>query len=120
MWTYSQSTGELKHDGISIGFGYAGKGAGKNNPEMQHVRHVGPLCRGFYTMEEPYNSTLRGPMCIPLRPDPENEMFGRSAFLVHGDSIKKPGTASEGCMIQARKIRQMLVASPDKRLEVTL
>ena len=118
MWLYFQSTGELWHEGVLVAKGYSGKGAGKNNPALQSTKHVGPIPRGFYTTEPPYNSTLRGPLCIPLEPDFDNEMFGRSAFLIHGDSIKKPGTASEGCIILGRKIRQSIVESRDKRLQV--
>lgn len=34
-----------------------------------------------------------------LTPIPSNKMFRRNAFLIHGDSITAPGTASAGCII---------------------
>ena len=39
---------------------------------------------------------------MPLIPSPTNEMFGRSEFLIHGDSLEHPGAASEGCIILPR------------------
>jgi hypothetical protein len=45
-------------------------------------------------------------------------MFGRSGFLIHGDSIIRPGTASRGCIILAREIREQIAASGDADLEV--
>jgi len=45
-------------------------------------------------------------------------MFGRSNFLIHGDSVVHPGTASEGCIIAARYIREDIAKSPVKVLAV--
>ena len=36
-WTYSQSSGQLKHNGILIATGYAGRGTDKNNPQSQCI-----------------------------------------------------------------------------------
>lgn len=117
MWTYEQASGVLRKDGIRC-VGYSGCGDGKNNPALQHVKSVGPIPVGLYTMGSPYNSELRGPLCIPLAPDESNVMFGRSAFLIHGDSIAHPGTASEGCIIMPRWMREVLSRSEDRRLMV--
>ena len=51
-WTYEQSTGILKHNGVFIISGYAGFGEGKNKSSMQCVSNVGPLPRGKYIMKE--------------------------------------------------------------------
>ena len=59
-----------------------------------------------------------GPYVLPLTPDPENLMYGRDGFLIHGDSITNPGSASEGCIILPRSARTMIAASGDNRLEV--
>jgi hypothetical protein len=117
MWTYSQGTGKLFDPaGVHVATGYSGKGKGKNNCEMQHVKNVGPIPRGLYTIGQAYNSQKVGPFALPLTPDPSNEMFGRSAFLVHGDN--KTGTASEGCIILGRMTRDMLNYSVDRVLKV--
>jgi hypothetical protein len=117
MWTYSQGTGKLfDPQGNHVATGYSGKGPGKNNCEMQHVRNVGPIPQGIYTIGQAYNSAKVGPFALPLTPDPKNNMFGRSAFLIHGDN--KTGTASEGCIILGRMIRDKISYSVDRVLKV--
>lgn len=117
-WTYSQASGNLSHDGELVATGYSGAGEGKNNPAMQEVHNVGPIPVGSYTIEEPINTKTHGPYAMHLIPGAENEMFGRSAFLIHGDSVVRPGTASEGCVILPRPIREQIWNSGDRVLEV--
>jgi hypothetical protein len=120
MWLFSQTSGDFTDaSGFVIAQGYAGNGEGKNNPEMQNVHDVGPLPRGFYTMTELIDSPKTGPDTIVLVPDPENEMFGRADFRIHGDSIQEPGSASDGCIVQPRFARMRAWESLDHRLEVT-
>jgi hypothetical protein len=118
-WTYSQRTGMLKHNGSSITQGYSGFGAGKDKPEMEKVRNIGPIPKGKYTMIEliPHHPHT-GSYSIRLLPDSNNKMYGRSGFLIHGDSIKNPGTASNGCIILKLVYRKKIWESNDRRLEV--
>lgn len=119
MWRFSQRRGDfIRPDGSTAAVGYAGNGLGKNNPEMQHVQGVGPLPRGRYRMRPPINTPTHGPYVIWLDPAPTNEMFGRSAFGIHGDSVKHPGTASLGCVCVARAARVEAWESGDHELEV--
>ena len=118
MWRYYQSTGELEHDGEHVASGYAGADAGKNNPQAQTEHNVGPLPRGEYTIGAPSDTKTHGPYVLHLTPDPTNEMFGRAGFLIHGDSMVNPGTASEGCMIFSRTVREQVWESGDHRLQV--
>ena len=97
---------------------YSGKGAGKNNPELQDRHNVGPIPRGLYTIDDPCDTENHGPYVLGLTPDAENEMCGRSAFLIHGDSVSRPGTASKGCIILPRKVRETIWQSCDRQLEV--
>jgi hypothetical protein len=48
MWKYVQSSGAMiAPDGEILRVGYSGRVLdGKNNPDMQHVRNVGPIPRG--------------------------------------------------------------------------
>jgi hypothetical protein len=123
-WRYEQKTGRLLHyendeaTAERVAIGYAGAGEGKNNPAMQDVQNVGPLPVGKYTIGEPSDTKTHGPYVLHLTPDPENEMFGRAGFLIHGDSVVQPGTASEGCMIFSRTVRERIWASEDRQLEV--
>jgi Protein of unknown function (DUF2778) len=57
-------------------------------------------------------------VAIPLIPDRNNNMCGRSGLFFHGDSVSDPGNASEGCIIMKRTARDDVNASGDKRLQV--
>ena len=98
--------------------GYSGAPEGKNNPAKQSVPMVGPIPQGTYVIGTPFDSPEHGPHAMHLSPDPANDMFGRSGFLMHGDSIEHPGCASEGCIIMPRDVREQVSASPDKLLAV--
>jgi hypothetical protein len=104
---WHQRAGEMTIDGVFYARGYAGRGKGKNNPEMQNVVKTGPLPQGMYRMAGTKNDPKTGPFTIILEPLDGNEMFGRSAFRIHGDSVRDPGNASEGCIcISPRSLRE--------------
>ena len=119
MWTYAQATGDLLQNGKKVGTGYSGFDNGKNNPAMQSVENVGPIPQGEWIISgPPFNSPDHGPFVLHLTPVDPNQSFGRSAFLMHGDSIKSPGNASRGCIIMPRVIREQVWNSNDTDLEV--
>lgn len=119
MWRYEQATGKLLNDaGEVVAIGYSGHAAGKNNPLMQSVSDTGPIPVGTYSIETPFNSPTHGPFAMPLIPSSEATMFGRSGFLMHGDSAAHPGQASLGCVIMPRDIREMVWNSGDHDIEV--
>lgn len=119
MWLYEQSTGKLSStESAFIAFGYSGADAGKNNPTMQSVRDLGPIPQGIYAIGAPFDSIDHGPFAMRLAPDAANEMFGRSGFLMHGDSREHPGCASRGCIILSRDARKTVAASGDRELHV--
>ena len=124
MWTFNNSTGELR-DSVDtlIETGYAGgdKGLhpeGRNNPAYQYTKDIGPLPIGLYTFGDPVEGTHLGPLAIPLTPDPSNDMRGRGDFYVHGDHIGAPGTASDGCIIMSHATRSLIAGSTDRQLQV--
>lgn len=105
-YIYWQYSGRLElTNGEFIGTGYSGKEECKNNPNKQDVKFRGPIPRGWYTIEGPFDSEHKGPCCFHLVPDKTNEMFNRCDFEIHGDSIDHPGKASDGCIIQNRATR---------------
>jgi len=119
MWSYQQSTGKLSNAGGQlVATGYSGSPEGKNDPTKQNIHCVGPIPRGLYTIGAPINSPDHGPFAMHLTPDAANQMFGRSGFLMHGDSIEHPGCASEGCIIMSRPAREAVWSSGDHRLHV--
>jgi hypothetical protein len=117
-WKWDQSAGELTHFGGFVSNGYAGAGRGKNNPSMQDAQGVGPIPRGKWKIVSVKDSPNTGPFTIVLEPCPETDTRGRSAFRIHGDSVKNPGTASHGCIILPRMIREKIWKSGDRDLEV--
>ena len=123
-WTYSQDDGRLYDpNGVLAGTGYAGgnEGAnpeGVNNHDMQNVKSIGPLPCGTYRMGDVIQQSHLGVFAIPLIPDAANEMFGRGGFFCHGDTKEMNQSASQGCIIQSRAVRNELDASDDKQIEV--
>jgi Protein of unknown function (DUF2778) len=119
MWTYAQKTGQLLQDGKLVSTGYSGCGEGKNNAEMQAVENMGPIPQGqWIIVGRPTNTAEHGPYVLQLQPCAGTDTFGRSGFLMHGDSIEKPGCASRGCVIMPRTVREQVWTSGDVDLEV--
>lgn len=119
MWTYEQTTGKLYDPQNNYaGVGYSGFGPDKNNPTAENIKYKGPIPTGLYTIEAPVNSVVHGRYAMPLIPDITNIMYGRDLFIIHGDSIPDPGTASEGCVIMGYQIRINIWESGDHRLLV--
>ena len=117
MWTWDQSAGLLTRAGKSWR-GYSGKGRGKNNPAMQAALGLGPIPQGRWQIVGRRDSPNTGPCTLVLVPDPGTDTYGRSEFRIHGDSIAHPGTASHGCIILPRAVRDAIWASGDRALQV--
>lgn len=118
-WTFEQATGEwLNPAGEHVATGYAGRDAGKNNPDMQNVKGIGPLPRGVYYAAVPANDPVVGQYAMRLTPSVNNEMFNRNSFFMHGDSSEHPGLASHGCIVLPRAVRQAFWSSGDHTIEV--
>jgi len=126
MYTFSQSSGDLRDSGnviqpcgLKIASGYSGFGPGKNNSEMQNVPDVGPIPRGKWLIaDKPFDSPEHGPFCLRLTPAPGTETYGRSGFLIYGDSLVHPGEASKGCICVPHSARVAINAGSDKELMV--
>jgi hypothetical protein len=114
---YSQDDGRLyDSNGVHIATCYAGGNCGENpegvnNHAMQNVPSIGPLPCGKYRLGEVLQNSHLGPFAIPLIPFPENEMFGRSGFFFHGDTKEMNHSASKGCIIGARSVREEVYKS---------
>ena len=117
MWTWDQSAGLLTRAGKNW-HGYSGAGRGKNNPAMQAAVGTGPIPQGRWTIAERHDSPNTGPCTLMLLPEPGTATFGRSEFRIHGDNIAHPGTASHGCIVLPRTVRDAIWASGDRALEV--
>jgi hypothetical protein len=119
MWTYKQSTGQLiKPDNSILTTGYSGKGQYKNKPIFENLIDKGCIPKGTYKILPGYTDNEKGKFCLKLSPDKNNQMFGRSGFMIHGDDIKNPGTASDGCIILNYKARIEIDSGKDRILKV--
>lgn len=116
-WTYHQNTGQLAWHNQKIGVGYSGLGSGRNNPNEEKTRNVGPIPRGRYRIGPAHTHRTKGPWTMTLTPN-GHTAHGRTAFLVHGDSRTNPGNASEGCIVLPPDIRIRMARSGDTVLEV--
>ena len=117
-WTYSQHSGELKRNGVVWAAGYSGWHEGKNNPQIEDQHDVGPIPHGIYLIGRPHDSSLHGPHAMTLTPLNGTQTYGRSGFLIHGDSLEHPGEASEGCIVLPLATRQMIAKSQEATLVV--
>ena len=112
-WSYVQKTGNLRRNGVLVGRGYSGHGAGVNNPTLQRVVAVGPIPDDVYRIGAPYRDPHRGALTMRLTPvdghagDSETH---RDGFLIHADAQKFPGqmVASEGCIILSAELRMLI------------
>jgi len=113
-WMQVQRTGSLYFNGAKIGTGYSGHGIGKNCPELQAAKGMGPIPVGRWRITgEPFNDDHMGPFVLRLEPRDGTDTLGRSGFFVHGDSIMHPGMASRGCPIYSRPLRKAVWESGD-------
>lgn len=117
VWLYQQSTGRLSLDGKEIGSGYSGKGAGLNNPKLEDKKDVGPIPRGLWSIGEAFTHEKYKTLTMRLTPV-DHDARGRDSFLIHGDNKKMNNTASKGCIILSRELRQKISSSKIKKLKV--
>lgn len=122
-WLYDRRTGNLwqmQTPPSVVAKGYAGKGDHKNKPESEGIENEGPIPGGLWTIIALLEKTPdHGPFVLRLLPNEGTKTFGRDGFLIHGDSISAPGTASLGCIILPRAAREKIWQSGDIQLVVT-
>ena len=123
-WEYSQSTGALVYvddktgSRTPTGRGYSGRGEGLNNPNKEGARNTGPIPRGDWDIGPKQNKPNTGPASLPLTPRPGTDTHKRDGFYVHGDNGRGKNSASEGCIILPRDVRDRINASGDKTMTV--
>jgi len=117
-WLYRQTTGEMLHDGTVVGLGYSGIADGLDNPAEQSVPDTGPIPVGSYDIGDAFLHPQCGPVAMRLTPQAGTDTFGRDGFLIHGDNQTMDHTASHGCIILPRVIREAISVSDDKTLIV--
>ena len=121
MIEYHQKTAAILLDGAILcqyPSSYSGFGPGLNNPAMETIPDVGPIPRGKWGIAR-WEAThgTKGPQVAILCPDGW-DAHGRSDFLIHGDNRDGNNTASHGCIIAPRWVRDKLQASGQTKLIV--
>lgn len=113
---YYQDSGKLFLDSELIGTGYSGAPGYQNKPELEFMRNSGCIPHGTWSISDPVD-TDKGVCSFRLTPI-DVCTHGRDGFMIHGDSIKSPGTASHGCIIMPRVTRFKIRESGIRTLEV--
>jgi RHS repeat-associated protein len=104
FYCYDSSEPDVR---LISGVGYAGSGEGKNKPEKQDCKDVGPIPTGDYTIEAEGDDY--GGYSFYLTPDQNNNMHNRGGFYIHAENWDHPGESSTGCIV-----------IPDKNVRVDL
>jgi hypothetical protein len=95
----------------SLGPAYSGNGECLNDPTKTWVVGHGPIPVGVYYIGPAENRPESvGAFALPLTPDPATVMNGRSGFFIHGDNPALNHTASDGCVVTARAIRECIAS----------
>lgn len=118
MITYAQKTGNIAIRNTFVGLGYSGHGVGLDNPDKEDMQNVGPIPRGEWRIDRwDDHHGEKGPQVAVLSPI-GHDAHGRSAFLIHGDNSDLNHSASHGCIIASRPIRDAIRASGETVLTV--
>jgi hypothetical protein len=119
-WKYSQSTGKLTNPaGSVVGNGYSGHGVGLNNPAQESTPCIGPIPQGEWGIGHFFDDPGgKGYLVCRLTPVDGTETHHRAGFMIHGDNSQGDHSASEGCIILPRVLREMVHSSGDHLLRV--
>lgn len=89
---------------------------------MQNVRNTGPIPQGTWIIGQQQNNTTGNgrnlPASMRLTPANGTDTLGRDGFIIHGDNNRGDQSASEGCPILNRDIRNQIGASGDNVFRV--
>jgi hypothetical protein len=122
-WTFKIATGEFidPQGHVLSSTAYSGHPPHVNDPTAFKIPMQGPLPPGVYGIGNPRNPPDHlGPVAMPLHPTASTFLYGRSGFFIHGDNAQMNHTASDGCIILGRAIRDMIAESADRQLTVTI
>ncbi len=118
MTVFQISKGLLSCDGVTLGPGYSGAPGHVDNPADEGLRGLGPIPEGMWLVDAPVDDPHTGPFSLPLFPLQGTVTNGRSGFFIHGDNAKGDQSASHGCIVCARAIREQISNDPDRTLRV--
>jgi len=76
----------------------------QNQTASQSLKNAGVIPVGMYYITA--ITTSKGPLTFVLTDDPNQDMYGRDNFRIHGDNSSK--NASRGCIILSKSDREIL------------
>ena len=119
MTRFQISSKQLTRADLTVlGPGYSGAPGHVDDASAMSEKSVGPIPIGSWTIGAPVDLPVLGPFCLPLKPELGTETFGRGGFWIHGDNDKHDESASHGCIVTARAIREEIWSDPDHLLLV--
>lgn len=87
-----------------LGAAYSGAPGFVNDISAVALVAQGPIPLGWWSIGA--DNGAKGPLSLPLTPDPDTDTHGRSAFYIHGDNAARPPqSSSEGCIVADHTIR---------------
>lgn len=115
LWLRDEATSEKAR---RLGKGYSGQPPYVNAPEAEALAARGPIPRGGYRVERPFDHVRLGPQSMFLTPVKGGNMHGRSGFFIHGDNGYGNQTASHGCIVLSRAVRDEIAKLAPIHLQV--
>lgn len=111
-FVYDQRTGSFyladrKNVRAVVGRGYSGSGVWRDDPSGEDRIAEGVIPRGLWELDFEIDHPKLGPVSISLKPD-GHDAHGRSGFFIHGDNRAGDGSASTGCIILPRSVRDFV------------
>ena len=108
VYRYVQTTGVLEVPGTSVSYRcYSGRGLFVNVAGADDLVGEGPIPVGGWMIRSAYNHPRLGPLVFPLVPVAGNTTK-RSGFFIHGDNARRNQSASSGCIVAERWVREAI------------
>lgn len=119
MMTFDRKTGTMIIGGLIARGIWSGHGDARNDVGRESEKGVGPIPAGVYNIGNMLDGGHLGPHVMALTAI-EGNQYGRSGFYIHGDHANDTdNSASDGCIIAPRLIRDEINKQKDRRLQVT-
>ena len=118
MIVFDVTAGRLSIAGNDIGPAYSGAPGYVDNEADAGLVGRGPIPAGLWVIGSPIDDAHTGPFSMPLTPVAGTDTMGRSEFMIHGDNMAMNESASHGCIIAARAIRERIWADSDHMITV--
>lgn len=120
MWRWTQTGNLFDPEAVFRGIGYSGHGEGVNNGALEAVHDVGPIPKGLWRIGPWFDDPGgKGPIVCHLTPLSGTDTYGRTGLMCHGDNGAGNRSASHGCIVLARPLREAIRDSGDSTLNVT-